>query len=56
MTQVTAFLVVSIVALSTLVAAGPTVVALVHAIVPVMVVLAALVVALRLLWYFTNRY
>jgi hypothetical protein len=50
------WLVGSIVGLAVLVSAGPTVVALVHAAVPLIVVLAAVVVVLRLLWYFTNRY
>jgi hypothetical protein len=56
MTRAMTFLIVSIVALAALDSAGPTIVALVHAVVPLIVVLAAVVVVLRLLWYFTNRY
>ena len=56
MTRVGVCLVASIVALAVLVSAGPTIVSLVHAVVPLLLAVGALVVVLRLVWYFTNRY
>jgi hypothetical protein len=50
------FLVVSIVMRAALMSAGPTLVALLHGLVPVVIVVVAAIVVMRLLWYFTNRY
>lgn len=49
-------LVVSMVALCVLVSAGPTLVRLAHAAVPLVVALGVVTLVLRLAWYFTNRY
>jgi hypothetical protein len=49
-------LVIAIVALSTLVSAGPTLIGLVHALVPLVLAMGGVVAMLRLLWHFTGRY
>jgi hypothetical protein len=49
-------MVIGIVALSVLVSAGPTLVGLAHAVVPLVIAIGVVIVALRLVWHFTNRY
>lgn len=56
MTKAVAYLIVAIVAFSLLVSAGPTLVKLAHAAVSLVAVLGVVVIAVRLAWYFTNRY
>ncbi len=50
------FLVVAIVALAVLVSAGPTLVALTNAAVPLVIVVGVVVVALRLVFFHTRRW
>ena len=50
------FLVVSIVALSALVSAGPTLVALLNAAVPLVIVGGLVVMGIRIVWHYTDRY
>lgn len=50
------WLIGAIVLLSVLVSAGPTLVGLAHAAVPLVIALGSVAVVLRLVWYFTNRY
>lgn len=56
MNKAAGWLVVAIVGLAVLTSAGPTVVALAHALVPIVLAVGAVAVVLRLVWYFTNRY
>jgi membrane protein YdbS with pleckstrin-like domain len=56
MSKPVAYLIVAIVFLSILVSAGPTLVALANAAVPLVMVVGSVAIALRLVWYFTNRY
>jgi len=52
----TRFLVIAIVALAALTAAGPTVVALAHAAVPLVVAAGGVFLIVRIAWYFSNRW
>jgi hypothetical protein len=52
----TRFLVIAIVGLAALTAAGPTLVALAHAAVPLIVAGGVVAILLRATWYFTNRW
>jgi hypothetical protein len=52
----THFLVIAIVGLAVLTAAGPTLVALAHAAVPLVIAVGVVVLALRAVWFFTNRW
>jgi hypothetical protein len=54
--RLTWFLVIAIVGLAVLVSAGPTLVALLQAAVPLVVAVGALGIILRLVWHYTNRY
>lgn len=56
MTRLTVALVAAVVGLAVLVAAGPTLVALLDAAVPLVIAVGAVVVVLRLVWHFTNLY
>jgi hypothetical protein len=56
MSRPVVYLVAAIVALSVLVSAGPTLIGLLNATVPLVVAGGSVVVALRLVWHFTNRY
>lgn len=56
MTKSTAWMVVAIFTLSALTSAGPVVVGLVHAVVPLVIAVGCMAIAWRLVWYFTNRY
>ena len=56
MSRVMVSLVAAIIALTVLVAAGPTIAAVLRDVVPVIIVLAIAVAGLRLLWYFTRGY
>ena len=56
MTKTVALLVAVVVTLSVLVAAGPTIVALAHAAVPLVLVVGLVVILARLAWYFTGRW
>lgn len=56
MNKTTAWLVVAIVGLAVVTAAGPTLVALVNALVPLALVVGLLAVLIRAAWYFTNRW
>ena len=56
MSKSVAWLGAAVVALSVLSSAGPTLVGLVQAAVPLIIALCAAVVALRIVWYFTSRY
>lgn len=56
MNKSTLFLVASIVALSILVSAGPTLVALARAITPLVIAVGSVAIAARIVWYFTSRY
>jgi hypothetical protein len=52
----TRFLVIAIVGLAALTAAGPTVVALAHAAVPLIIAGGVVTLLVRAVWYFTNRW
>ena len=52
----TRFLTVALVALAWVTAAGPTLIALVRAAVPLVLVVGVVVVLLRAVWYYTNRW
>lgn len=54
MTRASFGLVLLIVALCAVIAAGPTIVALAHALVPFVLVVGLVVAVLRLVWHFTN--
>lgn len=56
MNHFTGFLVVAIVTLAVLVSAGPTLVGLAHAAVPLVIAIGSVAGLLRLIWHFTNRY
>lgn len=56
MTRLVVFLIVCVVALSMLVSAGPTLIGLTHAAVPVVIAVGSVVIALRIVWHFTSRY
>ncbi len=56
MTKLVAFLVVAIVGLAAITAAGPTLVALTRAAVPLVVAIGFAVLVLRIVWYITNRW
>ena len=56
MTKLVTFLVVGVVGLAVLVSAGPTLVALAHAAVPLVVATGCVVVVGRVVWYLTRRY
>lgn len=56
MNKPTAYLIVAIVGLSALVSAGPTLVALLHAAVPLVIVITIAAVLLRLVWSHTHRW
>jgi threonine/homoserine efflux transporter RhtA len=56
MNRLVTWLIVAIIALCLLVSAGPTLVRLAHAAVSLIAVLGIVVVVLRLVWYFTERY
>lgn len=49
-------LVTAIVALSALISAGPTLIGLTHALVPLVLAVGGVIAVLRLLWHFTSRY
>jgi hypothetical protein len=53
---VTRFGAIAIVLLAALTAAGPTIVALAHAAVPLVIAVGAVAVVLRVAWYFTQRW
>lgn len=50
------WLIAAIVLLSVLLSAGPTLVGLARAAVPLVIALGSVAVVLRLVWYFTSRY
>lgn len=50
------YLIVGLVVLSVLVSAGPTLVALAHALVPLVIVVGVLAVVLRLVFFHTRRW
>lgn len=52
----TRFLVIAIVGLAALTAAGPTLVALAHAAVPLIIAGGVVILLVRAVWYFTNRW
>jgi hypothetical protein len=52
----TRFLVIAIVGLAALIAAGPTLVALAHAAVPLVVAGGVMLLIMRAAWYLTNRW
>ncbi len=52
----TRFLVIAIVGLAVLTAAGPTLVALAHAAVPLIIAGGAVAIVMRAVWFFTNRW
>ena len=52
----TRFLVIGLVALALVTAAGPTLVALMHSAVPLVLVVGVVVVLLRAVWFYTNRW
>jgi hypothetical protein len=56
MNRLVTWLIVALVALSLLVSAGPTLIALAHAAVSLIAVLGIVVVVLRIVWYVTERY
>jgi hypothetical protein len=56
MKHVAGFLVVAIVALAVLVSAGPTLIALAHAAVPLIAAVGVVIGVLRIIWHFTSRY
>jgi hypothetical protein len=56
MNKLVVFLVLAIVVMSVLVSAGPTLVRLAHVAVPLVIVIGAVVLVLRLVWFFTNLY
>lgn len=56
MTRIVLALVIAIVGLSVLVSAGPTLVGLAHAAVPLVIAIGLVVAVLRLVWHITNRY
>jgi len=56
MSRLVAALVIALVTMSVLVSAGPTLVGLVHAVVPLVVVLGLVVLIGRIVWYLTSRY
>ena len=56
MSKPLALLVVAIVVLSVLVSAGPTLVALAHATVLLILAIGGVAALLRLIWLFTSRY
>jgi hypothetical protein len=56
MTRQMGYLVATVVVLCTLVSAGPTIVALIQAIAPLVVVVGCVAIALRLVWHFTSHY
>lgn len=49
-------LLVLVIVLAVVVSVGPTLVALVHAAVPLVIVGGIVAVVLRVVWHFTNRY
>jgi hypothetical protein len=53
---VSRFLVIAIVGLAVLTAAGPTVVALTHAAVPLVIAAGVVTILVRAVWYFTSRW
>ena len=52
----TRFLILAIVGLVVLSAAGPAIVALAHAAVPLVLVVGIVILVLRGVWFFTNRW
>ncbi len=50
------WLVVAVVGLSVLTSAGPTIIGIVHAAVPLVIAVGVGAAALRLVWHFANRY
>lgn len=56
MNKTAGLLVAVIVLLAVLVSAGPTIVALVHAAVPLVLVIGVVVVLMRLAWWLTGRW
>lgn len=52
----TRFLILAIVGLAVLSAAGPMLIALVQAVIPLIVAIGAVVLLLRGVWFFTNRW
>jgi hypothetical protein len=56
MNKPTAYLIAAIVALSVLVSAGPTLVALANAAVPLVIAVGVVAVALRLVFFHTRRW
>lgn len=56
MTRLVVGLVVAIVALSALVSAGPTIVALANALAPLVLAVGLVIAVLRIVWHFTKRY
>jgi hypothetical protein len=51
-----AWLIVAVVALSVLESAGPTLIGLTHALVPLVIAVGALVIVARLVWFFTTHH
>jgi hypothetical protein len=56
MTKPVTYLIAAVVGLSVLTAAGPTLVALLHAAVPLVIAVGGVVVVVRLMAHFTDRY
>lgn len=56
MTKAMLFLAACVTVIATLAAVGPTLVALLDALVPLVIAVGAVVVVLRLVWHFTNLY
>ena len=56
MNKLVLWLIGAVVVVSVLNSAGPTLVGLVHAAVPLVLAVGAVAALLRLVWHFTNRY
>jgi hypothetical protein len=56
MTRLVVWLVVGIIALSVLVSAGPTIVALANALAPLVLAVGLVIAVLRIVWLFTKHY